>query len=224
MKFKGVIFDLDGTLLNTIEDITRTLNLVLTRHGFRQYSEEDCKLMVGEGMEVLIKRAVPEIADNPEAIQEIIREYRQEYTRTYRENSRPYPEIPEVLMALKKAGVKMAVLSNKSHEFTTRMTSELLPVEFDLILGAQPGLPVKPDPEPLRVVLEKLGLQPEEVVYVGDTSVDMETARAAGVLAAGALWGFRSREELLESGAQVLLKTPRDLLSLIITDENSQPE
>lgn len=219
MKFKGVIFDLDGTLLDTIEDITRTLNLVLSRRGYRQYSEEECKLMVGDGMEVLVKRAIPEIADNDRAIQDLIQEYRREYAITYKERSRPYDGILEVLAELKKVGIKMAVLSNKSHEFTVRMTRELLPVEFDVILGAKPGTPVKPDPTPLHEVLRQLALRPEEVVYVGDTSVDMETARAGGLLAAGALWGFRSEEELVRSGAQVLLKTPRDLLPLIFADD-----
>lgn len=219
MKFKGVIFDLDGTLLNTIEDITRTLNLVLSRRGYRKYSEEECKLMVGDGMEVLVKRAVPEIADDDRAIQDLIQEYRREYATTYKEHSRPYDGILEVLAELKKAGIKMAVLSNKSHEFTVRMTRELLPFEFDVILGAKPGTPVKPDPIPLHEVLRQLVLEPEEVVYVGDTCVDMETARAGGLLAAGALWGFRSEDELLRSGAQVLLKTPRDLLPLIFSYE-----
>ncbi len=216
MKFKGVIFDLDGTLLDTIKDITQTLNLVLTRCGYRQYSEDECKMMVGDGMEVLVKRAVPEIADDDQAIRDLIQEYRREYALTYKQNSRPYDGILEVLARLKEAGLKLAVLSNKSHEFTVRMTLELLPFEFDVILGARPGTPVKPDPAPLHQVLQELGLQPSEVVYVGDTCVDMETARAAGILAAGALWGFRDAEELLRSGARVLLKTPYDLLPLIL--------
>jgi len=219
MAFKGVIFDLDGTLLDTIEDITYTLNLVLARRGYRQYSEAECKMMVGDGMEVLVKRAVPEIADDDEAIKDLIQEYRQEYAVTYKQNSRPYPGIVEVLARLKEAGLKLAVLSNKSHEFTVRMTRELLPFEFDVILGARPGTPVKPDPAPLHQVLQELGLKPSEVVYVGDTCVDMETARAAGIMAAGALWGFRDEEELVRSGARVLLKTPYDLLPLILSEK-----
>ncbi len=215
MKFKGVIFDLDGTLLDTIKDITYTLNLVLGRHGYRQFSEEECKMMVGDGMEVLVKRAVPEIADDDRAVSDLVQEYRREYLSTYKQHSRPYDGILEVLARLKEAGLKLAVLSNKSHEFTVRMTKELLPFEFDVILGAKPGTPVKPDPAPLHQVLQELRLQPSEVVYVGDTSVDMETATAGGLLAAGALWGFREAEELLRSGARVLLKTPYDLLPLI---------
>ncbi|MGC8893046.1 MAG: HAD family hydrolase [Candidatus Saccharicenans sp.] len=218
MRFKGVIFDLDGTLLNTIEDITYTLNLVLSRHGYRQYSEDECKMMVGDGMEVLVKRAVPEIADDDEAIKALIQEYRREYAITYKQHSRPYPGIIEVLSRLKEAGLKTAVLSNKSHEFTVRMTRELLPFEFDVILGAKPGTPVKPDPEPLNQVLKELQLWPSEIIYVGDTSVDMETARAAGIFAAGALWGFRDAAELLASGAKALLQTPYDLLPLIFTE------
>ncbi len=215
MKFKAVIFDLDGTLLDTIEDITRTLNLVLARHGFRQYSESECKKMVGDGMEELVKRAVPEIAEDHEAIRSLIKEYRQEYARTWKEHSRPYPGILETLKNLKEAGLKLAVLSNKSHEFTELMTKELLPFEFEVISGAKPGRPVKPDPEPAFQVLRALQLKPQEAIYVGDTSVDMETARAAGIFAAGALWGFREAEELRRSGANVLLKKPSDLLEVI---------
>jgi len=217
MKFKGVIFDLDGTLLDTIEDITFTLNLVLSRRGYRQYSEEECKMMVGDGMEVLVRRAVPEIAGDDRAINDLIQEYRREYAATYKQHSRPYPGIIEVLTRIKEAGLKTAVLSNKSHEFTVRMTRELLPFDFEVILGAKPGTPVKPDPEPIKQVLQGLKLSASEVIYVGDTSVDMETARVAGIFAAGALWGFRDAEELLRSGARVLLKTPNDLLPLILT-------
>jgi len=217
MKFKGVIFDLDGTLLDTIEDITFTLNLVLSRRGYRQYSEEECKMMVGDGMEVLVRRAVPEIAGDDGAINDLIQEYRREYAATYKQHSRPYPGIIEVLTRIKEAGLKTAVLSNKSHEFTVRMTRELLPFDFEVILGAKPGTPVKPNIEPIKQVLQGLKLSASEVIYVGDTSVDMETARVAGIFAAGALWGFRDAEELLRSGARVLLKTPNDLLPLILT-------
>ena len=217
MKFKGVIFDLDGTLLDTIEDITSTLNLVLSRRGYRQYSEEECKMMVGDGMEVLVRRAVPEIAGDDRAINDLIQEYRREYAATYKQHSRPYPGIIEVLTRIKEAGLKTAVLSNKSHEFTVRMTRELLRFDFEVILGAKPGTPVKPNIEPIKQVLQGLKLSASEVIYVGDTSVDMETARVAGIFAAGALWGFRDAEELLRSGARVLLKTPNDLLPLILT-------
>jgi len=220
MKFSGVIFDLDGTLVDTIEDITTTLNLVMSGHGFRHYSVAECKLLVGDGMEVLVKRAVPEISHDPEAINRLIQEYRQEYAKLWRQNSRPYPGILEVLRRLKKAGVKTAVLSNKSHEFTALMARELLDFTFDAIRGAMPGVPAKPDSEPACLVLKELGLKPSQVVFVGDSSVDMETAVAAGIFPAGALWGFREAQELIESGARVLLKKPSDLLPFIL----GQPE
>jgi len=165
-------------------------------------------MMVGDGMEVLVKRAVPEIADNDQAIQDLIQEYRREYAITYKRRSRPYDGILEMLARLKESGLKLAVLSNKSHEFTVRLTRELLPFKFDVILGAKPGTPVKPDPTPLHQVLKELGLKPSEMVYVGDTSVDMETARAGGLLAVGALWGFRDAEELLRSVLRYCLKLP----------------
>jgi phosphoglycolate phosphatase len=215
MKFNGVIFDLDGTLLDTIEDITIALNIVLARKGFRPYSIEECKKMVGDGMEVLIKRAVPQIAADELAIRNLIEDYRQEYAKIWRQHSRPYPGIPEILAQLNQAGIKTAVLSNKAHEFTELMTRELLPFHFEAIRGAMPGVAVKPDPEPARLVLEQLNLEPEEVIYVGDTSVDMETAVSSGCFPAGALWGFRDAEELIKSGAKILLGAPVDLLPVI---------
>jgi len=220
MRFQGTIFDLDGTLLDTIEDITTTLNLVMSRNGFRNYSIAECKLLVGDGMEVLVKRAVPEISEDPEAVKRLIQEYRQEYARAWRKNSRPYPGVLKVLRQLKQAGIKTAVLSNKSHEFTELMVKELLAFPFEIIRGAMPGVPVKPDPEPAYLVLRDLKLQASEVVFVGDSSVDMETAVRAGIFPAGALWGFREAQELIESGARVLLKNPWELLSFIL----GQPE
>lgn len=219
MKFKGVIFDLDGTLLDTIEDITIALNAVMSKYGFRQFSVEECKKMVGDGMEVLVKRAVPEIAHDEQTIRNLIQDYRQEYAKIWRDHSRPYPGIKKTLNRLQQAGLKMAVLSNKSHEFTVLMTRELLPFNFDVIFGARPGVPVKPDPTSARLVLEELNLKPQEVVYVGDTCVDMETAVRAGCFPAGALWGFRDEKELLESGARVLLQAPEDLIPLVLDEQ-----
>ncbi|MCJ7644428.1 MAG: HAD family hydrolase [Candidatus Aminicenantes bacterium] len=214
MRFSGVIFDLDGTLLDTIEDIGLTMNLVFGRRGFPPFSIADCMRMVGDGMEVLVRRALPGGSGDEALVDEIVQEYREAYGLAWRDHSRPYPGVPELLEGLKARGVRSAVLSNKSHPFTEIMTRELLPFDFDAVLGALPGMPFKPDPSAALRIASDMGLPPAGFVFVGDTDIDMETARAAGMYPAGALWGFRDAANLRAGGAEVLLASPGDLLRL----------
>ncbi len=212
---RAVLFDLDGTLLDTIEDIAASMNAVLERRRLRTYGVEDYKTLVGDGIEVMIGRALAGAPLGPAEMAEIVREYRREYDARWREHSRPYPGIPDLLAALRGRGARTAVLSNKSHPFTAAMTRALLPFPFDAIYGAREGVPLKPDPAAALAIASELRLRPDEFVYLGDTSVDMETAVAAGMFPAGALWGFRSADELHASGARALLAHPLDLLPLL---------
>jgi phosphoglycolate phosphatase len=214
MRFSGVIFDLDGTLLDTIEDIAQTMNLVFGRRGYPFFSIEDCMRMVGDGMEVLVRRALPCGSDDEALMGEIVQEYREAYSRAWRDHSRPYPGVLELLEGLKARGVRSAVLSNKSHPFTETMTRELLPFDFEIVRGALPGVPFKPDPSAALRMASEMNVPPAGFVFVGDTDIDMETARAAGMYPAGALWGFRDAANLKAGGASVLLASPGDLLRL----------
>jgi phosphoglycolate phosphatase len=214
MRFSGVIFDLDGTLLDTIEDIAQTMNLVFGRRGYPFFSIEDCMRMVGDGMEVLVRRALPCGSDDEALMGEIVQEYREAYSRVWRDHSRPYPGVLELLEGLKARGVRSAVLSNKSHPFTETMTRELLPFDFEIVRGALPGVPFKPDPSAALRMASEMNVPPAGFVFVGDTDIDMETARAAGMYPAGALWGFRDAANLKAGGASVLLASPGDLLRL----------
>jgi phosphoglycolate phosphatase len=214
MRFSGVIFDLDGTLLDTIEDIAQTMNLVFGRRGYPPFSIEDCMRMVGDGMEVLVRRALPCGSGDEALIGEIVQEYRETYSRAWRDHSRPYPGVLELLEGLKARGVRSAVLSNKSHPFTETMTRELLPFDFEIVRGALPGVPFKPDPSAALRIASEMDVPPAGCVFVGDTDIDMETARAAGMYPAGALWGFRDAANLKAGGASVLLALPGDLLRL----------
>jgi len=221
VRFRAVLFDLDGTLLDTLEDIAVTMNSVFGRRGYPPFSLAACRLMVGEGMEVLVRRAVrPEDSDD-DTVTAIVREYRDEYRRAWRAHSRPYPGVPELLGDLKARGVRTAVLSNKSHPFTEEMTRALLPFDFDVVRGAAPDFPYKPDPASALAIAAEMGLRPEAFVFVGDTRIDMETARGAGMHPVGVLWGFRDAEELDASGAAVLLASPADLLKVM--DEGGSP-
>lgn len=216
-RFSAVIFDLDGTLLDTLEDIGRAMNAVLEQRGRPPRPLDEYRHLVGEGMEALARRVLSEPEAEPDAIAEIVRDYRALYDRIWRENSRPYPGVRELLDGLIKRGLRTAVLSNKSHPFTVAMTRELLSHPFDVIRGARPGVPLKPDPTVALEIATAMGAPPNDMVFLGDTKVDMLTARAAGMVPAGALWGFRDAGELRASGAAVLLERPLDLLALIDT-------
>ena len=212
----AVIFDLDGTLLDTIEDIAAAMNRVLAPRGLGTYSVEIYKSLVGDGVEELVRRAFRSRTLGDEEIAGIVRDYRREYELAWRDHSRPYPEVPALLEALAARGVRTAVLSNKSRVFTEVMTRELLPgFRFDAVRGAFPGVPLKPDPAAALAISAGLGVSPSKCIFLGDTNVDIMTARAAGMFAAGALWGFRTASELAESGADALVASPLGLLALL---------
>ncbi|HSA95557.1 MAG TPA: HAD-IA family hydrolase, partial [Acidobacteriota bacterium] len=191
----AAIFDLDGTLLDTIEDIAEASNRVYGARGLAPFSLAEMKRLVGEGAEELVRkafaargRAVP-AGDEMTAI---IKDYRREYEALWRRHSRPYPGVPELLSELRARGLRTAVLSNKAQLFTAAMTEELLAAHpFDVVRGALPGVALKPDPAPALAIAADLGLGAAACAFVGDTPIDMATAKAAGMLAVGALWGFR---------------------------------
>ncbi len=218
-KYQAVIFDLDGTLLDTIEDIAGATNRVLEARCLAPFDIEETKLLVGDGIEEMVRRAfgsrgVAALSDADVA--GIVTDYRREYQACWRAHSRPYSGVPELLGELARRGVRTAVLSNKSHPFTTLMTAELLAgFRFDAVRGATPGVPLKPDPAPALAIAGELGVAPRACAFVGDTSVDMNTARAAGMFPVGALWGFRTADELRQSGAEALIASPPDLLKLL---------
>jgi phosphoglycolate phosphatase len=212
----AVIFDMDGTLLDTIEDIADASNRVYVPRGLAPCSIEEMKSLVGDGAEELIRRVFVsrgKPAPDDAEVAAILREYRREYEACWRSHSRPYAGIPELLTELSRRGVKTAVLSNKAQMFTALMAEELLAAHrFDIVRGSLPGVPLKPDPAPALAIAAELGVAPAACAFVGDTNVDMTTARAAGMLAVGALWGFRTADELRANGAAILIASPLDLL------------
>jgi phosphoglycolate phosphatase len=219
MRFKAVIFDLDGTLLDTLEDLADSTNAALTDMGFPAHPVDAYRYFVGDGARVLAERALPQDKCNDATIQACHEKTRAEYAKRWDNKTRPYPGIKSMLAELAKRRIKMAVLSNKPHNFTELTVARFLGgFAFDCVLGVQEGIAKKPDAGGALKMAGNLALRPEEFIYVGDTNTDMLTANAAGMYAAGALWGFRTAKELLESGAMALIEKPLDVL--VFFDKN----
>jgi len=214
MPCRAVLFDLDGTLLDTLEDLADAGNAALKACGYPTHSVTAYRMLVGAGVRKLFERALPaEAATQPAEIDRCAAVFRDVYGRSWHIHSRPYDGIPEMLAALTARGIAMAVLSNKPDEFTQACVREFFPeVPFDLVLGEKAGIPPKPDPSGARHIVATLGIPAAEFLYLGDTAIDMETARLAGMCPVGALWGFRSQEELVGAGAQFLIARPIELL------------
>jgi phosphoglycolate phosphatase len=216
MPFRATIFDLDGTLLDTLDDIANAANHVLAARGFPTHPNPDYRMLIGEGVGKLMSRALPETHQDEATVQACVGAYVQEYERTWNALTKPYPGVPEMLDALAVRGLKLAVFSDKPDHFTQRCVGELLAKwAFDVVLGASDNFPRKPDPASAIETARRRGVAPAECLYVGDSGIDMQTARAAGMCAVGALWGFRGQAELLKEGAQFLIKKPREVLDLL---------
>ncbi|MFT5465266.1 MAG: phosphoglycolate phosphatase [Verrucomicrobiales bacterium] len=214
--FKAAIFDLDGTLLDTLEDLADSGNEMLETQGFPTHPTDAYRIFVGDGVRVLMERILPEEARVEPAISDCMAVYREIYARRWNAKTRPYDGIPEMLDELVARGLKLAVLSNKPHDATLQCITELIGGwPWEIILGMRDGVPKKPDPTGALEIAEHLGVSPASCLYVGDTSVDMQTANAAGFHAVGVLWGFRERAELEENGAKTLLDHPQQLLNLL---------
>lgn len=213
---RAVIFDLDGTLLDTLDDLAGAMNHVLVQEGLPAHPVDAYRYFVGDGMEMLVRRALPPERLDPTTVARALAAMRAEYDGRCADKTRPYPGIPELLDALARRTVPFAVFSNKPHEAAVDLVGRLLGRwEFAAVVGARPGYPVKPDPTGALEVAGLLGAAPGECLYLGDTGTDMRTARAAGMRAVGALWGFRPAAELLEAGAHALAASPADVLGLL---------
>ena len=211
-----VLFDLDGTLVDSLADLADSMNRVLTRQGLPSHPVQAYRYFVGEGIVKLVQRALPAEARQPDFIDECVREMRQEYASHWADTTRPYPGIAELLDALTARQIEMAILSNKPDELTREVVRTLLPEwHFAAVSGARETIPRKPDPAGALRIADLLHRNPADFLYLGDTNTDMQTARGAGMFAIGALWGFRTAEELKENGAQTLLSVPIELCRLL---------
>jgi len=213
---KAIIFDLDGTLLNTLDDLADANNAALRKLGFPTHPVEDYKYFIGNGVKVLLERTLPQDACDDATVEKGIVMMKQEYDRCWDNKTRPYEGVPELLDELARFGLRLAVLSNKPHAYTRVIVDKLLDRwEFEEVWGVSETVPPKPDPTGVRRLVETMGLRTDEFLYVGDTGTDMATARSADLFAVGVLWGFRDADELRENGAQVLLEKPAEIMGLL---------
>ncbi|MDE5833695.1 MAG: HAD family hydrolase [Desulfovibrio sp.] len=209
---KGLIFDLDGTLLNTLGDIGKACNHTLAKNGYPVHEIPAYRKMVGSGFEKLIERA---LGFRPENLAALVGETRSYYREHMTEDTAPYPEMTEALITLRDKGVKLAVLSNKPDELSKILIAKYFPeIKFEAVVGAIEDIPLKPDPSSLEKLLAQMNLPRDEAAYCGDSDVDMLTAKNAGVAGIGAGWGFRGADELVRAGAARVCTSPRELLLL----------
>ncbi len=216
MTFRAVLFDLDGTLLDTLADLAGSMNAALAAMKLPVHPAEAYKQFVGDGIVMLARRALPPARRDDGAVAEAVERMRAEYANRWDATARPYEGIPELLGDLAARRVALAVLSNKPDDFTRRCVAKLLgDWQFAAVQGVTEEVPPKPDPRGAMRVAETLSLLPNEVLYLGDTATDMRTAGACGMFPVGALWGFRDADELTAGGAKKLIQRPADLLSLL---------
>ena len=214
MKKTTYIFDLDGTLLDTLQDLAAAVNFALRKNEMEEHSIDDIRRFVGNGVRKLIERAVPDGSKNPR-IDEVFADFRSYYMQHSLDTTKPYDGITEILQELKMRGCKMAVVSNKMMAATQELVAHFFP-EIEVAIGENEaeGIRKKPAPDMVFEALNRLGAEAESAVYIGDSDVDIQTAKNAGVPCISVLWGFRNRKFLLEHGAQHFIEKPSEIIGV----------
>ena len=211
---KLAVFDLDGTLIDSLADIAEATNFAMRKLGFPEHPLNEFNYMVGDGVKILIERALPD--DRQELFEQALKLYNDYYNENYTVKTYVYKGITETLKQLKSMGIKLAVASNKTHCFTEVIIKNYFGNDtFDAVYGKSDERPVKPDPAILNAILSDMSIAPSEAIMIGDTSIDINTGKNAGVRSIGCLWGFRSMEELTSAGADFIAEKPEDIVKFI---------
>lgn len=212
MKYKAVVLDLDGTLLDTLEDLADAVNWALRRNGLPQRSLDEVRQFVGNGVRRLMLCAVPE-ATTDELFERVFADFKSYYVDHCQIKTRLYDGIPEMLRALKALGLRLAIVSNKLQAGVDELYDRYFHDTVEVAIGERPGVQRKPAPDMVRLALQELDVEPSEAVYVGDSDVDLQTARNSGLPCISVLWGFRDRQFLLDHGATTLIEQPAQLIA-----------
>ena len=212
---KAVLFDLDGTLVNSLADLANAVNFALAAFGFKPHEIEEFKYFVGDGIPMMIKRALPENNRDFDTVEKVKKVFFERYSAHFSDNTVVYDGVRELLSALKQGGIKIAVVTNKAQEMADKVVFGACGDVFDIVFGKREGIPSKPDPAAAIMVMEKLGVKPNECIFIGDSGVDVLTGVNSGAVPVGELWGYREEEELLNGGAKYIIKKPEELLCII---------
>jgi phosphoglycolate phosphatase len=217
--FEAIIFDLDGTLLDTLTDIAEAMNAALGRFGYGPHPVEDYRYYVGDSVRSMVERTLPKEKITEQIIEDCSAALTEEYRKRWPNHTKPYPGIIKLLVELEKKKILKAVLSNKPQEFTTVIVRTFLgDFHFEDVVGVNEIVKKKPDPTAALEIASRLKVPPEKILYLGDTNTDMQTAVNAGMHPVGALWGFRTAEELKKFGAKKLVEKPLDVLKVLAGD------
>ncbi|MBP5393662.1 MAG: HAD family hydrolase [Bacteroidaceae bacterium] len=214
MKYKAIIFDLDGTLTDTLEDLFLSVNYALRSCGLPERSLDEVRRFVGNGVRKLMERAVP-TNTAPILMEQCFEQFRAHYMIHCQDHTRLYPGVATLLMTLHAKGYRMAVVSNKLQSGVDELARTFFKGVIDVAIGEQQGIPRKPEPDMVEAALRQLGVSKEEAIYVGDSDVDLQTASNAGLPCISVLWGFRNRDFLIAHGATILAEKPQDVLALV---------
>ncbi len=212
---KAMIFDMDGTVLNTIDSIAHWGNLALNKYGLPSIDTETYKILVGNGARTLVERMIKTVGADESKTDAVFAEYSSTYDADFLYLTKPYDGVLEMMDALIEMGVQCAILTNKPQETAEKISKELFGDRISLLIGGRPDKPLKPDPSLVPEMLETMGVKAEECLYAGDTATDMLTGTQAGLFTIGVLWGFRSREELEQSGADLLVTDAQEIADYI---------
>ena len=212
MPMKAILFDLDGTLLDTLDDLADAANRVLDQAGLPTHPRSAYRQFIGDGSRMLITRAIPEDYRTPERIEDLLTRFKDDYSRHWKTATCPYPGIQDLLNDLVERDIPRAVVTNKPHAFAECCVHHFFPeTPFQMIWGQKEGIPLKPHPRPALEAAKHLQVATGECLLLGDSGVDMETARSAGMLPVGAAWGFRSVDELVKAGAAHIVQSPLEI-------------
>lgn len=213
---KAIIFDLDGTLCDTLSSIAHFANAALSHYGYGEIETQKYRYLVGNGADKLVHGMLSGLGVADEtAFAKVIKLYNTSYDENFMYLTKAYDGITELIFALKAKGIKLCVLSNKPHSTTKKIIDTLFPNEFDLCYGKREGIPAKPNPQGVFEILDEISVLPQECLYVGDTSTDMQTGHNAGLVTIGVLWGFRDRAELMENNADFVVSKPMEIAVLL---------
>ncbi len=211
--YKLIIFDLDGTLLDTLEDLADSANAMLSHFGFEKRTVDEIRQFVGNGMRNLVERCLPyKIAEDE--YEKCYDFFRTSYNKNMQNKTKPYDGIVQCLEKLQSMGIKSAVVSNKNDDAVKKLCSDYFGTLISATIGRKDGIPAKPDPTMVFSVIESFGVEKEDCIFVGDSDTDILTAKNAGLVSTGVLWGFRDRKVLAQAGADIIIEKPEDFIDL----------